>query len=685
MAKSKKLDTTEIAEAFEDKALLADFKTYMQSGAFKPDVAKGVDTSEVAKHGGQLSNIASYLMRDIGYYNPDNITIDTYNKMRFNPQLQCGLKVIKLPIIGQQWTTVCDDSDIAEFIDQLLRPLWYNLLTSLLTGVDYGFSANEIVYKYDDLELVRNYEDTPFFKGRAVVWDKFKSLYPESVRIRLDEKENFNGITQFWVGKDIEIPLEKSFIFTHDKGDSFGNLFGVSRMKPCYDTWYWWISLVTFMMRYFERKGTPPVIVKFPPGQTRNGSDNSDIALEIGKSLLSESVVAISSKTYENTPPMWDINYLTDDKRGEMFLSALTFLENKMLRGLFVPERTVTQDSTAKAGSYSLSKTHADMFLLGEDALLVDIENQINKYVVRRLVEYNFGKKAPQCYVKIERITDARKSFLKEVFMQMLKNGNAIPAAREIADTVGVPLEDENTQPTVPAKNSKPVDNTTKITTQKAGTNNPQSSIDNANNTSGTVDANAKQFSENNIKQEIKNKMDELENKYIQDIVDIWTKQRSAVLSKIDNVLTNKISIEDMWYVKIANKIGSEDVILWQPLRNKMLDTVYSFIKESFIFGSETAVKELKSSDKIVFNKDIQSFVDNRSRMVVDNYFGKMKYATELAVLSANSDNKTPTDITNDIKKAFDTIKNRDIVNMITTEGMLALNKGRAEIAKAHI
>ncbi len=684
MAKSKKinkLDTTEIEEAFEDKALLADFKTYMQDGAFKPEVAKGVDTSEVAKHGGLLSNIASYLMRDIGYYNPDNITIATYDKMRFNPQLQCGLKVIKLPIIGQQWTTVCDDSDIAEFIDQLLRPLWYNLLTSLLTGVDYGFSANEIVYKYDDIELVRNYEDIPFFKGRAVVWDKFKSLYPESVRIQLDEKENFAGITQFWVGKDIKIPLEKSFIFTHDKGDCFGNLFGISRMKPCYDTWYFWISLMTFSMRYFERKGTPPVIVKFPPGQTRNGTDNADIALEIGKSLLSESVVALSSKTYENTPAQWSIEYLTDDKRGEMFISMLTFLENKMLRGLFVPERTVTQDSTSKAGSYSLSKTHADMFLLGEDALLVDIENQINKYVVRRLVEYNFGKKAPQCYVKIERITDARKSFLKEVFMQMLKNGNAIPAAREIADTVGVPLEDENTQPTQSAQPKKP-DNVGKVTTTKPS--NPHSPVDNANNTSGTVDQNSKQFSES-VKNDIKNKMDELENRYTQAVVDIWTKQRSAVLAEIDNVLANKVSIEDMWYVKIANKVGSEDVVLWQPQRNKMLDTVYSFIKESYLYGMETAVNELKSSDKIVFSKDIQSFVDNRSRMIVDNYFGKMKYNTELAVLSANSDNKTSIDIVNDIKKSFDTIKDRDIVNMITTEGMLALNKGRANIAKAHI
>ena len=44
-------------------------------------------------------------------------------------------------------------------------------------------------------------------------------------------------------GERYHIPIEKSFIFTHDKGDSFGNLFGGSRLKPAYDVWYWWINL----------------------------------------------------------------------------------------------------------------------------------------------------------------------------------------------------------------------------------------------------------------------------------------------------------------------------------------------------------------------------------------------------------------------------------------------------------
>lgn len=682
MTKSKKLKNSTTKKEI-DKIFKGDQKLLEE---FNESLSKKVSKEEISKHGGPLSKIAGAIGSYAGEYNPDDISIDTYNKLRMNAQVAAGLKVIKLPIIGQQWTTICDNKDIAEFIDQLLRPLWYNLLTSILTGIDYGFSAHEIVYDVQDLNLSRKYEQKPFFSKRAIVWKKFKSLYPDTVTIKLDEMENFDGIIQKWIGKDITIPVEKSFIFTHDKGDSFGNLFGVSRLKPAYDVWYWWISLVQFMMRYFERKGTPPVIVKFPLGQTKDGTDHADIALDIGKALIGESVVAIPSTTYENTPPKWDLNYLLDDKRGEMFLSALTFFENKILRGMFVPERTITQDSSSKAGSYSLSQTHADMFLLGEEALLVDIENQVNRYVVRRLVEYNFGSKAPQCYIKIERITDARKGFLKDVFMQMVKTGTAIPAAREIADVVGVPLDDDGNPDGIDKVDNKNSNKNNTIGNKvKVNSNNKvvnkNDKVD--NNKSDTT----KKYSDVNLTEgskmldDIESTMNKLEKDYIDKIVDIWLKQKEQVLNKVEKMLEDKTSLEDIFYTKI----NDDNISLWQPQRNKLISTLASFMKDSFIFGQQTAIDELGLENAPIVNKESKIFIQDRNRMVVDKYFSNFKYMTELVVLSANSDNKTILDIKNDINKQFDIIKDRDLKNLIESEGMSLFNKGRAFIAQQNL
>ncbi len=789
----------EIKNFFEkDPKLFSDFTTFLDTK---------VNTQELSRHGGPLSYVSHFISSYTGYYNPDVISIDTYNKLRMNPQIAAGLKVIKLPIIGQQWTTVCDDKDIGEFIDQLLRPLWYNLLTSILTSVDYGFSANEIVYDIQEVSLTRKRNPVPFFEGKAVVWKKFKSLYPDTVKVKLDEMENFDGIVQKWFGQDIILPVEKSFIFTHDKGDSFGNLFGNSRLKPVYDVWYWWINLISFMMRYYERKGTPPVIVKFPLGQTKDGVDHADVALDIGKALLGESVVAIPSNVYDNTPEKWKIEYLLDDKRGEMFLSALTFFENKMLRGMFVPERIITQDSSSKAGSYALSQVHEDMFLLGEEALLVDIENQINKYVIRRLVEYNFGAKSPHCFIKIERITDERQAFLKDIFRQMVKSGTAIPAAREIADFVGVPLIDEElpsnamyTTETGPdgetitsgAKNTgtgappnTPSNASTKTDTQDILTytgslTNPKSASnptypDNSSNADLTGPVNKRDINNaaNNINMNrltavssnqmmpgfptrtdpanpnninnpgnpnnihnpnnplninspknpmnpsnikspynplspeyakmrkrhsedvedsillaetlssIKTKMDSIEKTYLDTLVnDVLEKQKNMVLNKIMDLLTREGSIEDVWYIKIKDINDLETVTLWRPLNVKMLNIVTSLMKDAYLFGQASGLKELKSNNKAVMDKVGSAFIDNRARMIVDNYFNNMKYITELSVLSASSENKTEEDIVNDIKKQFETIKNKDLPNIVSSEGMLFLNSGRRKVAK---
>lgn len=668
MTKSKSLKNSPIKKEV-DKIFKGDQKLLEE---FNESLSTKVSKEELSKHGGPLSKIAGAISSYAGEYNPDDISIDTYNKLRMNAQVAAGLKVIKLPIIGQQWTTVCDDKDIAEFIDQVLRPLWYNLLTSTLTAIDFGFAAHEIVYDVKDLSLSRKYEQKPFFNKRAVVWKKFKSLYPDTVNIKLDEKENFDGIVQKWIGKDIIIPVEKSFIFTHDKGDSFGNLFGVSRLKPAYDVWYWWISLVQFMMRYFERKGTPPVIVKFPLGQTKDGTDHADIALDIGKALIGESVVAIPSTTYENTPPKWDLNYLLDDKRGEMFLSALTFFENKILRGMFVPERTITQDSSSKAGSYSLSQTHADMFLLGEEALLVDIENQINRYVVRRLVEYNFGSKAPQCYIKIERITDARKGFLKDVFMQMVKTGTAIPAAREIADIVGVPLDDENdttVKDMINNKNSKG-----KLDTSNKDKINSNDKINN------------KKYSEDSeILDDMEEYMLSLEKDHYNNLLDIFVKQQDKVIHKLEDMLRDKISLEYIFYNKLENEKGQETIVLWQPYRNELISSISSLMKDSLLYGKQTALEELKANEDAKFDKDSLLFIKNRSRSLGDKYFANLKYYVEMSVLNASSESKTNENIVDDVRQVFETIKNRDIKNMVETESMTLLNRGRASVAKENI
>ena len=614
---------------------------------------------ELSKHGGSLSSIIEGYY---GNYNPETITIDTFIKMKKNPQLGAGLKIIKFPIIGQHWAAESEDKDIADFINQIMRPLWANLISSSLTAIEFGFSAHEIVYQ---LETIKNLhrDQTQDIYTKAVVPKKFKSLYPEHIIMKLDDKENFDGMIQTYGGQRIVIPSEKSFVFTNDKGESFGNLYGTSRLVACYEVWYWWVSVITFMLRYFERKGTPPVIVRFPSGKTKDGTNHADIAFSLGKALLSESVVAMTSSTYpDSKEKKWDLSYLLDDKRGDMFMNALTNLEAKMLRGMFVPERVFTQDTTSKAGSYALSKVHADMFMLGEEALIVDLENQINKYIVARLVDYNFGRKAPECFIRIERITDARKAFLKEVFMSMVKTGNAIPAVKEIAEVIGVPV-DENQD-----------------IIQKQG------KIDNDKN----------QINKDDQKDEIKNKAElslSEDIKKIEKYIDkrqgglklefkneILDKQIQWVTDEIENTYNKNLPLKDFWFqeIKIIDAYGNEtkDKKVWQPLKPKLLTNLYNLMEEFFLYGQKTAIEELKLDSTPIVNAEYKDIFKAKSIALSDRFLSNLKYEVEMILLIPHD--KTKEDIISEIKgRVAGKLNNVHLNEMISTEIFTALNMGR--------
>lgn len=640
----------------KDKSLQLEFQEFME------DKSKPPTEQELSKHGGSLSStMGDYY----GNYNPEIITIDTFSKMKKNFQIASGLQFIKFPVIGQHWSVVSKDKDIADFITTVMRPLWYNLITTSLTAIEFGFSAHEIVYGIEDIKIEhRDQSESTFTK--AVIPKKFKSLYPEHILIKLDDKENFDGFIQNFGGEKIIIPSEKSFIFTNLKGESFGNLYGTSRLVSCYDIWYWWVSMATFMLRYFERKGTPPIIVRFPSGKTKDGTNHSDIAFSLGKALLSESVVAMTSSTYpDSKDKKWDINYLMDDKRGDMFINVLADLEAKMLRGMFVPERIFTQNNAAGgSGSYALSKVHADMFMLGEEALIVDLENQINKYIVSRLVQYNFGIKAPECLIQIERITDARKTFLKEVFMEMLKSGNAAPAVKEIAETLGVPVSDEENQEQIKdgdKKEKKDKKDKLNINSQKKEDNTKLS------------------LSEDNIRKiekYIDKRQEELKLEFKTEILD---KQIQWVIEEIELIDKKKLPLKDFWFQEIKTKdiFGNEMIEkkAWQPLRSKLLSKLYDLMETFFIYGFESVVEELSLDFEPKINSEYKDIFKAKSIALGDRFFSNLKYETEIVLLMPH--NKTLQDIISEIKGKIKDKLEVEIDSIIETESFWSLNLGR--------
>lgn len=355
-----------------------------------------------------------------------------YRKMRLDGQVSAGLSVLKLPVMSRRYQVVGDSDEAAVFVKKALEPVWRDLIRGALLALDYGFAAMEKVWDLDE--------------NGKLVYTRFKDPDPETLELDVDDRGNFVGVSQ---RPDRRIDADKAFLYTHRL--EHGNLYGISRLRPAYPYWRTKEIIYLFLNRYLERKGNPPVVVKYPPrvapsDEGPTADKNAKAALELGGKLLENSAVAVPHDTDSHGHLTWDVSYLEDDPRVAMFLEYIEHLNKMILRSLFVPDRVFTHDG--ETGSFALAKVHADIFLMSEEGLIADIEAAVNEQVVKPLVDYNFDPSG-RCRVVIERFGEEDREVLKDVFLRIVESGEARPAADELAERLGVPLAPRKESPTL--------------------------------------------------------------------------------------------------------------------------------------------------------------------------------------------------------------------------------------------
>ncbi|MFO7898090.1 MAG: hypothetical protein R6V58_03405, partial [Planctomycetota bacterium] len=318
----------------------------------------------------------------VGPYRPGAIGVEAKKRMRRDPQIALGLAAIKAPVMNVAreggWWIEGRSEELVDAVAELVRPLVRPLVRSCLNAVEFGHQAHEKVWELRTLG-----------SGATVyAYRKLKDLEPGTFELYADEHGRYAGLRQPHM--DAPIPPEKTFVMTLNK--EWGNLYGRGRLDAAYEPWYWSSVIYQFANRYFERKADPVVKAYAPPevrpdphtGAEEHNLDalNAELA-----SLRSSGSIALPDERDEHGNRRWDVEYLLDDQRGQMFRDYLEHLDAKKLRGLFVPERSLTQDGSV--GSHAAARQYADTFLLMEAGLLTDLVGQINEHVIRPLVEVN--------------------------------------------------------------------------------------------------------------------------------------------------------------------------------------------------------------------------------------------------------------------------------------------------------
>ena len=295
---------------------------------------------------------------------------------------------------------------------------------------------------------------------------KFKPLSLKQVyAILIDGQENFCGFRCVTPNVDLRVEDSACFLFSHNPWPSISAFWGRPDGRRVYDAWYRKQYLEDCYVQYLQRFATPVTTIKYPEGETRTGDQNKDIADGIGLLLTQGGAATVSIPQREGLDvAQWGIEFQEAANAEDLYEKALLYYNTQMFRGMLIPDRMVTGEGAT--GSYAMSKTHRDVFMMAEDGLMAEVLNAINKQLVPLIVSNTFGEDVPMPQIVSTGLSEQKQMMLEQVLLAVL-GGKAQATDIDmdaLADNLGIPLAQQDlsattsNDPTQPEKGTAAID-----------------------------------------------------------------------------------------------------------------------------------------------------------------------------------------------------------------------------------
>jgi hypothetical protein len=382
----------------------------------------------------------------------DKLTLADYRNMTNHYQIHSSLAVLSFMQHQADWRIQCDDKKIAQHCEENMGEVWTQLSRAMSTANWCGFSPNVLQWEND-------------VQGRTVQLAKIKDLVPEDCYVHWKEVYGwapygkmrpklkiYDGLDQW--GYPYSIPVDASLWYPLLMEN--GNYYGKKLLKPAFISWYFSLLLHLFANRYYERFGEPVPLGRAPMDDEVVFSDGKggtstmgsrDYMLSMLQNIRSRSAVVLPgdrnaddlNRTTGTPSYEYDISYLESQMRGADFERYMTRLDEEMSIGLFTP---ILLMRTADVGSYNLGVGHMQMYLWMLNAMNGDRAQYINRYVLSRMVDFNFSPKAPRAKIIFRKLGNTNIETLRAVLQAVITKDQAKPDIEELGQLVGMSLSE---------------------------------------------------------------------------------------------------------------------------------------------------------------------------------------------------------------------------------------------------
>lgn len=411
------------------------------------------------------TKVAAEVRSILGVFNPRYVTLETRMQMRNHPDVAFGLAILRSPIINLRWTIESEDEEVAAFVEAALRPKYRQLAVSGSQAMTFG---NQVVAKeWKTAEAFRvKQTDQASEKGKSKVYPlawvpaRFKAIDPRGISLLIDpERDEWAGVEQRRGNQIIRVGPEGAVFWAFRREEAFGKLCGYPITDQAYRPWYSSEALDIMANRYFEKKADPPTKGRAAAEvQGANGQklDGFQYLAAQAQALRGGGQFILPGAKDQQGNYLFDLEFMLDDKRGDMYQQRLDALSTQILRSLWIPDKAGTSDGT---GSLAMAEVHAETMALGLEAVLAEwIDDVVNEQVVMPIAEFNFGverARDAQPRMKGSGISPAMQALYKELIINLLqveqlqesgkriKFGDVIDGPA-IAQQMGLPMRSED-------------------------------------------------------------------------------------------------------------------------------------------------------------------------------------------------------------------------------------------------
>ena len=369
-----------------------------------PNQSKPMLGSQTNQHFGSTNMLGDQL-EILGVFNPRLVGVRDKLLMRQDPDIAFGLAIITSPILNLEYTIQSDEPVIKEFVQMAVDRIYRRFALGMSTAVGFGWQAAEKVWKISD-EVVEILNDKGEIERHMLpnswVIEKTKALDPQTVSLLIDQKkdqwagieQNFHKIGQ---KQNKRIGLFNSLLWSFRSEQVWGNLRGWPLMWQAYSAWWAYIATDLFCNRYFQRKGDPGYKARAGATILKAGAEIDGFEYMATQTQLAQSsgsVVLPNMRDPVSGEPMFDIEEMSAQQRGDMFDRRLQYLSTQKLRALWITDRVGTAAGGGGIGTGE-SEVHQDTFLMLADQITREfVADVLNKQVVDQLVFMNFGEQA---------------------------------------------------------------------------------------------------------------------------------------------------------------------------------------------------------------------------------------------------------------------------------------------------